>query len=246
MTKEIKKVVKKAGLSLLPLGILFVLFALKATALSSGPIGGSLRLPSASKFSDTTTGQYTGRTTIGPFSSEYTATPTNLTHDPARPHTFAERGIPLAPTVQQLYSILREQGDRGYAIYPPQWVTRRGEQAQLTDTKLKLIWEQAKRIDLDPFYFLAILAQEGTGSFNTQGSIHGGQPHPNFEEDVELAALVIIREITEWRENGCPGDWLRWVNYGNGGEIYARGYAQDLSWWIKVSEIYNGRRLAVK
>jgi len=185
------------------------------------------------------------------------ATPVNLRHNPQEPNAFLARGIPQSPTVQQLLNnILKGTPDGGYRVYIEQWVVRRGETARLTDQKLTWIWREAQRINLDPFYFLAILAKEGTGSFNTLPSSGGGQPHPNFEEDVKGAAGLIKREIDEWRQNGCPGDWLRWVNYGNGGNTYTDGYAQDVGdpndnpprppWWEVVRDIYNGPRLKVK
>ncbi|MCX7661077.1 MAG: hypothetical protein N2Z79_00145, partial [Candidatus Omnitrophica bacterium] len=164
----------------------------------------------------------------------------NLSHNPSKPPTFTERGIPNAPTVAELISILPR-----YEVYLERWVALRGESGRLTDEKLRIIWRWAKDANLDPFLFLAILAQEGTGSFNTKSSPYGGQPHDDFELDMRNAVGVIKREIEEWRNNGCKGDWLRWVNYGNGGNVYTDGYAEDLSWWIKVIKIYDGERLRI-
>ncbi|MCX5657379.1 MAG: hypothetical protein NTZ48_04035, partial [Candidatus Omnitrophica bacterium] len=105
--------------------------------------------------------------------------------------------------------------------------------------KLKLVWQEAERINLDPFYFLAILAQEGTGSFNTRNSLTGGKPHDNFALDLKRAANLIKREVQDWEKDGKKGDWLRWVNLGNAGDAFSGGYSEDKNWWTKVAKINN-------
>lgn len=176
------------------------------------------------------------------------------------PHTFAERQLSEPIKVSDLPGYPE---DEGYYHYVHQWVEKADEeekeQVGLTDEKLALIWREAARINIDPFYFLAILAAEGTGSFDTFG-----EPQEDFETDLVNAANLIDREINRWKEAGEPGDWLQWVNVGNADHINSDdefigapqyfsgydeegniigGYAKDPHWWENVRNIYNGLRL---
>ncbi len=157
--------------------------------------------------------------------------PQNTGHQSYYVPTFEGSLFSTAPQVKDLPLI--------YQNYISQWIARRGEVARLTDYKLKLIWQEAEKINLDPFYFLAILAQEGTGSFNTRNSPNGGKPHDNFTLDLKRAANLIKREVEDWEKDGRKGDWLRWVNLGNAGEEFCGGYSEDKNWWIKVAKINN-------
>jgi len=179
-----------------------------------------------------------------------------IAHDKS-PNSFNNRGLSEPIKVSDLPQAYLE----AYAL---KW------ERPLTDEKLQWIWEFANIndpdpegrevvLDIDPFYFLAILAAEGTGSFNT----NIGQPQENFEIDIWNAAYIISRELINYREAGSPGDWLQWINIGNAnhidpdtdefittyvpeykviwqnGGVKSGGYAEHLHWWENVRRIYN-------
>jgi len=150
--------------------------------------------------------------------------------DSGKPQGFYDRNMYFAPKVSELPA--------QYQTYLKNF-EKRGR--PLTDEKLQMIWSAAKELDIDPVYFLAILASEGTGSFNTKADPRGGQPHGNFKTDLARAITVIKREMKEWRDNGEKGDWLHWVNRGHAGEDYRAGYAEDPRWFKNVRTVYNGK-----
>jgi hypothetical protein len=71
-----------------------------------------------------------------------------------------------------------------------------------TDAKLAQLWQaasdvsRAKGFVIDPHILLAVILQEGTGSFNTNKSPNskdfGGGAQPDFEKDLKAALEIVV------------------------------------------------------
>lgn len=123
---------------------------------------------------------------------------------------------------------------------------------RLTPEKVERIWAFSQEHDVDPRVMLAILQQEGTGSFNTNpenshayGGGHG--PQPDFERDLtgslETVVLSKLRLYPHAVKAGFPGTWVEWVNWwtpmDNPWKQGKSGvYAADIHWHIGVERSY--------
>lgn len=122
----------------------------------------------------------------------------------------------------------------------------------LTPEKAERIWSFSEEHHVDPRLMLAILQQEGTGSFNTNpanraayGGGHG--PQPDFERDLagalEGTVLSKLRLYPLAVKAGFSGSWVEWVNWhtpmdrpwkpGESGV-----YAEDIQWNVGVERHY--------
>lgn len=122
---------------------------------------------------------------------------------------------------------------------------------RLTPEKVGKLWDFAKRNHVDPRLLLAILQQEGTGSFNTNpaNSDHyrGHGPQPDWDRDLEAALdgpiLAKLRLYPHAVEAGFPGNWVQWVNWYTPIDTPSfKGrpgvYAADIYWAAGVESHY--------
>lgn len=123
----------------------------------------------------------------------------------------------------------------------------------LTPGKVKQLWETAEKNHVDPRLLLAILQQEGTGSFNTNpansAEFKGHGPQPVWSEDLTAALdgpiLSKLRLYPKAVEGGFPGTWVEWVNWytpidSPGFQGSPGVYAQDIRWAAGVERAYRG------
>ncbi|MDF2628854.1 MAG: Peptidoglycan-binding domain 1 protein [Symbiobacteriaceae bacterium] len=121
----------------------------------------------------------------------------------------------------------------------------------LTPEKVKQLWETAEQNHVDPRLLLAILQQEGTGSFNTNpansAEFDGHGPQPTWSADLNAALdgpiLSKLRLYPKAVEGGFPGTWVEWVNWYTpidtpGFEGAPGVYAADINWAKGVSTAY--------
>lgn len=156
----------------------------------------------------------------------------------------------------------------------PNWQTIPGL-AKLFDgrdfdqAKLNYLWDYTTAAGVPPLFMLAILPQEGTGSFDTKpgaGGDGGGGIEPDWELDVRRAVDLVAGKLALWpqaceqgfryfaRQVTSPGDGQgvqadggpdQWVNWTTGilrpsGEVDVGPYALHGSWWIGVRRSYIG------
>lgn len=125
------------------------------------------------------------------------------------------------------------------------------ERYRLTPAKVEQLWSFAAENHVDPRLLLAILKQEGTGSFNTNpaNSQHfgGHGPQPDFAADLAAALngpiLSKLRLYPYAVEGGFEGNWVQWVNWytpiDSPGFQGAPGvYAADINWGAGVERHY--------
>jgi|GEM_PF-6498627 len=127
---------------------------------------------------------------------------------------------------------------------------------QLTPEKVEKLWDAARRNNVDPRLLLAILVQEGTGSFDTNSEnagkyLRGNGPQPDWDKDLQAAfdglILAKLRLYPAAVQGGFEGDWVDYVNWytpidrvsGDNGAVGASGvYAEDIFWGDGVRRIY--------
>jgi hypothetical protein len=125
---------------------------------------------------------------------------------------------------------------------------------KLTPGKVEQLWAVARTNNVDPRLLLAILVQEGTGSFDTNPGnaafYDGHGPQPDWDLDLQGAfdslILAKLRLYSAAVKGGFPGDWVDYVNWytpidrlnskGQAGESGV--YAEDIYWANGVRRIY--------
>lgn len=135
-----------------------------------------------------------------------------------------------------------------WAAYPNDHVGHSGAEAlydlyQLTPVKVQQLWLFARNNGLDPRLLLAILAQEGTGSFDTNPentAYYGGHgPQPNW--GLDLTATLRTRIPAKLRlypyavQGGFTASWIDYINWytpiDSAAFMGAAGvYAVDIHW----------------
>lgn len=187
-----------------------------------------------------------------------------LSYDPQDIPEFSDRGLPEPPDIKDLPQSFKQYFDdwreeakkiRQKTDVEPEYADY---SADLTKRRMEVIWDVAREDNIDPFVYLSILVEEGTGSFNTHiiekrnGDLKYGQPHPNgtiqeWKADVEMASKIIKRGIRKYNQSGDPKNkgWLYWVGMGsddikaNGAPEFDRGYCTLVRWPSDVARIYN-------
>ncbi|HEY3366948.1 MAG TPA: hypothetical protein VGK74_18000 [Symbiobacteriaceae bacterium] len=125
---------------------------------------------------------------------------------------------------------------------------------KLTPAKIKKLWDVAQRNHVDPRLLLAILAQEGTGSFDSNSVnspfYQGNGPQPNWDQDLNDAfdglVLAKLRLYPAAVQGGFKGDWVDYVNWytpidrlndrGKAGDSGV--FAEDIMWANGVRASY--------
>jgi hypothetical protein len=123
----------------------------------------------------------------------------------------------------------------------------------LTPSKVQQLWETATDAKVDPRLLLAILQQEGTGSFNTNpansAEYKGHGPQPVWSADLTAALdgpiLSKLRLYPKAVEGGFSGTWVEWVNWYTPIDTpefqgWPGVYAADINWAHGVAEAYQG------
>ena len=114
---------------------------------------------------------------------------------------------------------------------------------QLTPTKVEELWTKAKSSGVDPRLLLAVLNQEGNGSFDTNPSnakyYKGNGPQPDWKADLDAALDTTIfsklRLYPYAVKGGFTGTWLDYVNWFTPMDTPAMQgvpgvYAADIHW----------------
>ncbi|HWI51373.1 MAG TPA: hypothetical protein VNT01_04450 [Symbiobacteriaceae bacterium] len=122
---------------------------------------------------------------------------------------------------------------------------------RLTPAKVEQLWAFARENHVDPRLLLAILQQEGTGSFNTNAAnaeaYEGHGPQPDWNKDLTAAlegpVLSKLRLYAKAVEGGFPGTWVEWVNWytpidSEGFQGAPGVYAADINWSAGVAGGY--------
>lgn len=127
---------------------------------------------------------------------------------------------------------------------------------QMTPVKVEQLWDAAERNNVDPRLLLAILVQEGTGSFDTNPEnagkyLNGNGPQPDWTKDLNAAfdslILAKLRLYPAAVKGGFSGDWVDYVNWytpidrinHRTGKVGESGvYAEDIFWGNRVRQIY--------
>ncbi len=123
----------------------------------------------------------------------------------------------------------------------------------ITARKLCTLHKYCQQTNLDPLLMLAILAAEGTGSFDTCR----GHACADFDSDTQKATALVQRLVDEWNglipeqiQNmeepyhpyGWQRDWVYYINWGVGTLLrpprYSGGYAEDPNWQYHVRGAY--------
>ncbi|HWI51557.1 MAG TPA: hypothetical protein VNT01_05370 [Symbiobacteriaceae bacterium] len=126
------------------------------------------------------------------------------------------------------------------------------ETYRLTPQKVEELWSFARENHVDPRLLLAILQQEGTGSFNTNPAnasayLDGHGPQPDWNADLKAALqgpiLSKLRLYPKAVEGGFTGTWVEWVNWHTPIDSPdfrgASGvYAEDVNWAAGVERAY--------
>jgi uncharacterized protein YukE len=121
----------------------------------------------------------------------------------------------------------------------------------LTPEKMEQLWDFSKQNHVDPRLMLAILKQEGTGSFNTNpansAQFDGHGPQPAWDKDMTAALdgpiMAKLRLYPKAVEGGFKGTWVQWVNWYTPIDTpYFQGgpgvYAADIHWAAGVESNY--------
>lgn len=131
--------------------------------------------------------------------------------------------------------------------------------------KFDRLWEVATAAGVPPLFLVAILVQEGTGSFDTRpgaGGDGGGGIEPDWERDVTAAARLVGGKLALWVQardqgfpqmarsivspgdgsghpcDGLPDQWINWTTaiLRPSGEVAVGAYALHASWWVGVRQ----------
>lgn len=128
---------------------------------------------------------------------------------------------------------------------------------QLSQARVDYIWAQALRRKVDPRLLLAILPQEGTGSFNTNpdnaADYNGNGPDANWIRDTDRAVNLVAGKLfwyatavkAGFREAagklGLEGSPIQFVNWpgpiANNSPTWGV-YAQHGEWWRGVTRFF--------
>lgn len=122
---------------------------------------------------------------------------------------------------------------------------------RLTPEKVERLWAFSQENHVDPRLMLAILQQEGTGSFNTNpaNSAHygGHGPQPDWDRDMTAALegpiLAKLRLYPHGVQAGFTGTWVQWINWHTpidteGFQAGSGVYAADINWGAGVERHY--------
>jgi len=177
-------------------------------------------------------------------------------HPPADPFTAVVGAVPVVTVggVKQFSPAFQQWADsfnrRVRAVWEGKATDHAGTSAerlvetyQLTPEKAEKIWTVAAANHVDPKLLLAILQQEGTGSFNTNPGntayYDGHGPQPDFDADLQAALdgpiMGKLRLYPKAVAAGFKGTWVDWVNWytpmDTKGMQGAPGvYAADIHW----------------
>jgi len=163
----------------------------------------------------------------------------------------------LRPGLQEWATTFNRRIEANWAMNPSDHAGTTGvnnlmDTYRMTPDKMEQLWSISRENSIDPKVMLSILQQEGTGSFNTNGSNsahygNGHGPQPNFDQDIKAALhgpiLSKLRLYPQAVQSGFPGNWVEWVNWHTPIDSRVMGgasgvYAQDINWAQGVERHY--------
>jgi hypothetical protein len=128
---------------------------------------------------------------------------------------------------------------------------------QMHQARLDHIWAAALRSKVDPLLLLAILVQEGTGSFDTNptnaAQYNGNGPDANWIADTARAISHVAGKLTWYSQAvavgfrevagsiGLEGTAVQFLNWPGPIWHHAPGwgcYAQHAEWWAGVTRVF--------
>lgn len=153
----------------------------------------------------------------------------------------------------------------------PSWFVEQGVTYRKTPAQLHYLWDYSQSRGLGSAgarLMLAILPQEGTGSYNTspdnRGADGGHGPEPDWQLDVRRAVNLVAGKLKAYtqavqqgfrdlavrvvspgsgegtRATGSPIEWINWRTaiVEPDGRVRLGAYAVHGSWWVGVSRYY--------
>lgn len=162
----------------------------------------------------------------------------------------------------------------------PDWrslpaLRRLGEQAEangliFSQAKFDRLWDVADTAGVPPFFMLAVLVQEGSGSFHTSSENRAGDGgngiEPDWEQDVRKAVDLVAGKLALYPQaveqgfrylarqvvspgdgagypcDGAPDQYTNWTTaiLRSDGTVDVGPYALHASWWVGVRRAYIG------
>lgn len=153
----------------------------------------------------------------------------------------------------------------------PQWFLDQGAEYRKTPGQLHYLWDYCQSRGMGSAgarLMLAILPQEGTGSYNTspdnRGADGGHGPEPDWQLDVRRAVHLVAGKLATYTQAvdqgfrelaarvvspgsgqgakavGSPIEWINWRTaiVDADGRVRLGVYALHGSWWVGVSRFY--------